>query len=56
MLILEFGQVVDILINNDPEVVWLVMRCYVTLREDLGHVEEKEEVMLAENTGKEKRK
>jgi hypothetical protein len=39
MFILEFGQVVDIFVNNDPEVVWLVMRRYVTLREDLGHHE-----------------
>jgi hypothetical protein len=48
MLVLEFGQVVDIVVNNDPEIVWLVVRCYVTLREDLGHGEE--EVTVVENT------
>jgi hypothetical protein len=47
MLILEFGQVIDIFVNNDPEVVWLVMRRYVTLGECVGHDEE--EAMLVEN-------
>jgi hypothetical protein len=49
MLILEFGQVVDIFVNDDPKVVWLVMRRYVTLGECLGHDEE-EEAMVVENT------
>jgi hypothetical protein len=35
VLVLELGQVVDIFVNNDPEVVWLVMRRYVTLGEGL---------------------
>ena len=53
MLILEFGQVVDIFVNNDPEAVWLVMRRYVTLREDLGH---DGVAMLVENTRRGRRK
>lgn len=50
MLILEFGQVVDIFVNNDPEVVWLIMRRYVTLGDGLGHDEE--EATLVENTSR----
>lgn len=48
MLILELGQVVDIFVNYDPKVVWLIMRRYVTLREGLRHDEG--EAMLAENS------
>ena len=43
VLVLEFCQVVDIFVNDDPKVVWLVMRRYVTLREGLGHDEERGE-------------
>lgn len=51
MLILELGQVVDIFVNNDPEVVWLVMRRYVTLGEGLGHDEG--EAISVVDTGRE---
>lgn len=37
VIVLEFGQVVDILINNDPEGVGLVMRRDVACTESLGH-------------------
>jgi hypothetical protein len=49
MLILEFCQIVDIFVNDNPKVIWLVMRRYVTLREGLGHDEE--EAKLANDTG-----
>lgn len=39
MIVLEFGQVVDILINNDPEGIGLVMRRNVACTESLGHGE-----------------
>ena len=48
MLILELGQVVDIFVNDDPEVVWLVMRRYVTLGEGPRHDEG--EAMVVEKT------
>jgi hypothetical protein len=37
MLVLKFGQVVDIFINDNVEVIGLVMRRYVTRGEDLRH-------------------
>jgi hypothetical protein len=37
MFILEFGQVVDILVNNDPQIVALVVRRDIALREGFGH-------------------
>jgi hypothetical protein len=49
MLILEFCQIVDIFVNDNPKVIWPVMRRYVTLREGLGHDEE--EAKLANDTG-----
>lgn len=39
MLILEFGQVVDVFIHNDPEIIGLVMRGDIALRESLYHLE-----------------
>lgn len=33
MFFLKFGQIVDIFINDDPQVVPLVMRCDLALRE-----------------------
>jgi hypothetical protein len=37
MLILKLGQIVDVLIDNDVEVIRLVMRRYVTLRKGFRH-------------------
>lgn len=37
VIVLEFGQIVDILVNNDPEGVGLVMRRNVACTESLGH-------------------
>ena len=37
MLILELGQVVDIFIHDNEEIIGLVVRRYVSRREDLGH-------------------
>lgn len=40
VLILEFGQVVDVLVHDDPEVVRFVVRRDVAGRECFGHVGE----------------
>lgn len=37
MLVLEFGKVVDILVNDYPQTVRLVVRRNVRGGEDLGH-------------------
>ena len=37
MFILELGQIIDILIDDDPEVIGLAMRRDVVLGESLGH-------------------
>ena len=37
MFILEFGQVVDVLIDNDIEVVGLIVRCDIASCEGLPH-------------------
>jgi hypothetical protein len=37
MLILKLGQIIDVLIDDDPEIVWLVVRGDLALREYLGH-------------------
>lgn len=37
MIVLELGQVVDVLIDDHPEVVWLVMRRHVVFGECFGH-------------------
>jgi hypothetical protein len=37
MLILKLGQIVDVLVDNDVEIIRLVMRRYVTLREGFRH-------------------
>ena len=39
MLILELGQVIDVLVDDDVEVGRLVMRCNIALREGFGHRE-----------------
>jgi hypothetical protein len=38
MLILELRQVVDVLVDGDIEVVWLVVRCDVCLGEGFRHL------------------
>ncbi len=40
MLFLELGQIVDLLVDDDPEVVGLVVRGNVAGGEGLGHVGE----------------
>ncbi len=42
MLLLELGQIVDILINDDPEVGGLVVRCYVACLECFCHLGKQE--------------
>lgn len=37
MLFLKLGQIVDIFINDYPQIVPLVMRCDIALREGFGH-------------------
>lgn len=37
MFILKLGQIVDILVYNDPEAVCLIMRRNVALRKSLRH-------------------
>lgn len=37
VVVLELGHIVDILVNNDPEGVGLVVRRYVACTERLGH-------------------
>lgn len=37
MFILKLGQIVNILIDNHPEVISLVVRRYVAFCESLGH-------------------
>lgn len=39
MIVLELGQIVDILVHDDPKVVRLAVRRDVVLAESLGHVE-----------------
>jgi hypothetical protein len=41
MLVLKLGEVIDILINDDVEVVGLVVRCHVGSGECLRHHEAK---------------
>ena len=38
VLVLEFGEVVDIFVDDDVEVIGLIMRRHVCLREGLGHL------------------
>ncbi len=38
MLILEFGQVVDVLVDNDVEIIGFVVGGHIGRRESLGHV------------------
>lgn len=42
MLVLKLGQVVDIFIDHNVEIVGLVVACHVGSSERLGHGEEKE--------------
>jgi len=37
VMYLKLGQVIDVVVNNDPEAVWLVMRRHVALRVCGGH-------------------
>lgn len=37
MLILELGDIVDVLVNHDPQAIALGMRCHVVLAEYLRH-------------------
>jgi hypothetical protein len=37
VLILEFGQVIHILVDDDVEIVWLVVRCHLAGGECLPH-------------------
>jgi hypothetical protein len=39
MLILELGEIVDVLVDDDVEVGGLVMRCDIALAESFGHGE-----------------
>lgn len=60
MVILEFSQIVDILVDDDPEGVGLVMRRHVACTESLGHGERNgvatEVSCLSTTGGNEKRK
>jgi hypothetical protein len=37
MFVLEISQVIDILVHNDPQIVALVVRCDIALREGFRH-------------------
>lgn len=37
MLILELGDIVDVLVNHNPQAIALRMRCHVVLAECLRH-------------------
>jgi hypothetical protein len=37
MLVLKFRQVIDILVDDDPQIVALVMRCDIALGKGFGH-------------------
>lgn len=37
MVVLEFGQVVNVFVDDDPKIVGLVVRGHVVLAECLGH-------------------
>lgn len=37
MLILELGDIVDVLVNHNPQAIALGMRCHVVLAECLRH-------------------
>lgn len=41
MFVLEFGQVVYVFVDNDPEVLGLVVRRHVVFAECLGHGDDK---------------
>jgi hypothetical protein len=37
MFILELGQVIDILVHDNPQIIALVVRCDIALGEGFGH-------------------